>query len=153
MGRSTPGHLTAAQQRQDFLTAAQRWPCIYKANKMLQHCAFTDNVPMLNRTNIQFNSNVIKSFVSELSETVLQWLAINGSCVRHWIRQVYHQVYDSSSLEPAFYFADRVPGACSRGVARAGPGLLDDGRMSSSKSVITDRRAIGTQCVISCFRR
>ena len=42
LGRSTPGHLTAAQRRQDFLTAAQRWPCMNKANKMLQHCAFTD---------------------------------------------------------------------------------------------------------------
>ena len=40
--RRTPGHLTAAQRRQDFLTAAQRWPCMNKANKMLQHCAFTD---------------------------------------------------------------------------------------------------------------
>ena len=29
-------------QRWHFLTAAQRWPCMNKANKMLQHCAFTD---------------------------------------------------------------------------------------------------------------
>jgi hypothetical protein len=28
VGRSAPGHRTAAKQRQDFLTAAQRWLCM-----------------------------------------------------------------------------------------------------------------------------